>query len=122
MDTPKIPGPRDEGERQVLEKLMAIRDQLQLRKLDRTTYVRTQDVMVLYNQTIEQVRILSEIRNGKPVEENQGTVTLNNQPRHPQPSDSLSRAILANPLYSGQNSRQRLPAALALLHDNRPQQ
>ncbi|KAI1763985.1 hypothetical protein GGR53DRAFT_495739 [Hypoxylon sp. FL1150] len=71
MDTPKIPGPTDAGEQQVLEKLMAIRDQLQLRKLDRTTYVRTQDVMVLYDQTIEQVRILSEIRNGKPVEENQ---------------------------------------------------
>ncbi|KAI1778298.1 hypothetical protein F4818DRAFT_456186 [Hypoxylon cercidicola] len=71
METPKIPGPTDEGERQVLEKLMAIRDQLQLRKLDRTTYVRTQDVMILYDQTIEQVRILSEIRNGKPVQENQ---------------------------------------------------
>lgn len=80
MDTPKIPGPTDAGEQQVLEKLMAIRDQLQLRKSDRTTYVRTQDVMVLYNQTIEQVRILSEIRDGKPVEENQGTVTSDSHP------------------------------------------
>ncbi|KAI1107103.1 hypothetical protein F4804DRAFT_329625 [Jackrogersella minutella] len=71
METPKIPAPRDEGEREVLEKLIAIRDQLQLRKLDRTTYVRTQDVMVLYDQTIEQVRILSEIRRGKSAEENQ---------------------------------------------------
>lgn len=72
MDTPKIPAPRDEGEKQVLEKLMHIRDQLQLRKLDRSTYVRTQDVMVLYNQTIEQLKRLNEIREGKNVEENRG--------------------------------------------------
>lgn len=76
METPKIPAPEDEGEKGVLESLIAIRDQLQLRKLDRTTYVRTQDVMVLYDQTIEQVRILYEIRNGKVVEENRGTVVF----------------------------------------------
>ncbi|KAI1502817.1 hypothetical protein F5X99DRAFT_377577 [Biscogniauxia marginata] len=71
MDTPKIPAPRDEGEKQVLEQLVLIRDQLLLRKLDRTTYVRTQDVMVLYDQTIEQVKKLTEIRKGKSTEENQ---------------------------------------------------
>lgn len=73
METPKIPAPKDEGEREVLERLIAIRDQLQLRKLDRTTYVRTQDVMILYDQTVEQVKILNEIRAGKETEENQGT-------------------------------------------------
>lgn len=72
MDTPKIPAPRDEGEKQVLANLMHIRDQLQLRKLDRSTYVRTQDVMVLYDQTIEQVKQLDEIRRGKTTEENRG--------------------------------------------------
>ena len=72
MDTPKIPAPQDEGEKQVLEKLMHIRDQLQLRKLDRSTYVRTQDVMVLYDETIEQVKQLHEIRRGKNAEENRG--------------------------------------------------
>ncbi|KAI1475299.1 hypothetical protein F4774DRAFT_300611 [Daldinia eschscholtzii] len=70
METPKIPAPKDEGEKEVLEKLIAIRDQLQLRKLDRTTYVRTQDVMILYDQTIEQVKLLNEMRRGKSVEEN----------------------------------------------------
>ncbi|KAI1808101.1 hypothetical protein F4811DRAFT_549193 [Daldinia bambusicola] len=70
METPKIPAPKDEGEKEVLEKLIAIRDQLQLRKLDRTTYVRTQDVMILYDQTIEQVKILNEMRHEKSVEEN----------------------------------------------------
>lgn len=73
MDTPAIPAPRDEGEKQVLENLTHIRDQLQLRKLDRSTYVRTQDVMVLYDQTIEQVKRLNEIRQGKTTEENRGT-------------------------------------------------
>ncbi|OTB16601.1 hypothetical protein K445DRAFT_21557 [Daldinia sp. EC12] len=70
METPKIPAPKDEGEKEVLEKLISIRDQLQLRKLDRTTYVRTQDVMILYDQTIEQVKLLNEMRRGKSVEEN----------------------------------------------------
>lgn len=73
MDTPAIPAPRDEGEKEVLEQLMSIRDHLQLRKLDRSTYVRTQDVMVLYEQTIEQVKRLNEIRNGKTTEENRGS-------------------------------------------------
>ncbi|EMR67832.1 hypothetical protein UCREL1_5157 [Eutypa lata UCREL1] len=72
MDTPAIPAPRDEGEKQVLESLMQTRDQLQLRKLDRSTYVRTQDVMVLYEQTIEQVKRLNEIRQGRATEENRG--------------------------------------------------
>ncbi|ORY65525.1 uncharacterized protein BCR38DRAFT_514239 [Pseudomassariella vexata] len=70
MDTPKIPGPQDEGEKQVLQNLNEILTQLQLRKLDRTTYVRTQDVMVLYDRTIEQVKQLNEIRNGKKTDEN----------------------------------------------------
>lgn len=74
MDTPKIPPPKDEEEKQVLDRLVTIRDQLQLRKLDRTTYVRTQDVMILYDKTIEQVRQLTEIRAGKTTtEENRGT-------------------------------------------------
>jgi hypothetical protein len=74
METPKIPAPQDEGEKQVLEHLVAIQDQLLLRKLDRTTYVRSQDIMLLYDQTIEQVKRLHEIRSGKDVvEENRGT-------------------------------------------------
>lgn len=76
MDTPTVPAPQDEGEKQVLEKLVAIQDQLLLRKLDRTTYVRSQDVMGLYDETVYQVRHLNEIRSGKAVEENRGTLLL----------------------------------------------
>ncbi|KAI1331910.1 hypothetical protein F5Y16DRAFT_395200 [Xylariaceae sp. FL0255] len=71
MDTPKVPAPQDEGEKQILNKLVAIQDQLLLRKVDRTTYVRTQDVMDLYVQVIEQVKDLQELRKGKEnVQEN----------------------------------------------------
>lgn len=72
METPKFPPPQDEGEKQILEKLVAIQDQLLLRKLDRTTYVRSQDVMGLYEETIHQVKLLNEIRNGRTIEENRG--------------------------------------------------
>ncbi|RYO92310.1 hypothetical protein DL766_001905 [Monosporascus sp. MC13-8B] len=70
MDTPKIPAPKDEGEKEILDNMINIRDELQLRKLDRSTYVRTQDVMVLYDRTIDQVKRLNEIRHGKAAEEN----------------------------------------------------
>ncbi|KAI0206933.1 hypothetical protein F4808DRAFT_405885 [Astrocystis sublimbata] len=70
METPKFPAPKDEGEKQILANLCEIQDQLLLRKLDRTTYVRSQDVIKLYDDTISQVRHLTEVRNGKDVEEN----------------------------------------------------
>ncbi|GAP83300.1 putative protein YPL260W of Saccharomyces cerevisiae [Rosellinia necatrix] len=70
MDTPKFPPPQNEGEKQILEKLVAIQDLLLLRKLDRTTYVRSQDVMGLYDETVHQVKLLNDLRSGKSVEEN----------------------------------------------------
>ncbi|KAK3942236.1 hypothetical protein QBC46DRAFT_380367 [Diplogelasinospora grovesii] len=62
METPAIPLPNDARERDILEKLTAIRDQLLLLKGDRTNYIRSQDVMLLYDQVIEQVRQLNLIR------------------------------------------------------------
>ncbi len=70
MDTPAIPAPKDASERAILEKLQSIRDQLLLLKLDRTKYIRSQYVMVLYDQVIEQVRLLNETRQGRKHEEN----------------------------------------------------
>lgn len=70
MDTPAIPPPKDAREQEILEKLQAIRDQLLLLKQDRTKYVRSQDVMVLYDQTAAQVRLLNQIRDGKHTQEN----------------------------------------------------
>lgn len=73
MDTPAIPLPQNAREREVLDRLSIIRDQLLLLKRDRTTYIRSQDVIPLYDETIEQVKELNEIRaeNGHK-EENRG--------------------------------------------------
>lgn len=72
MDTPKIPPPRDEGERQVLQELELILARLQMIRADRANYVRSQDVRSLYDQTIAQVRLLNDTRKGKKTEENRG--------------------------------------------------
>lgn len=62
MDTPAVPAPRDSREQAILARLSVIRDQLLLLKQDRTTYIRSQDVIPLYDQTIEQVKELNDIR------------------------------------------------------------
>ncbi|KAK7425194.1 hypothetical protein QQX98_000109 [Neonectria punicea] len=62
METPAIPLPRDPRERAILDRLVMIRDQLLLLKQDRTNYIRTQDVMPLFEQTMEQVKELNVVR------------------------------------------------------------
>lgn len=62
MDTPVIPPPKDAREQEIMERLVAIRDQLLLLKQDRTKYIRSQDVIGLYEQTIEEIRKVNEIR------------------------------------------------------------
>lgn len=63
MDTPAVPLPRDPRERAILDRLVGIRDQLLLLKQDRTNYIRTQDVIPLFEQTMEQVKELNIVRN-----------------------------------------------------------
>ncbi|OIW23466.1 hypothetical protein CONLIGDRAFT_128597 [Coniochaeta ligniaria NRRL 30616] len=70
MDTPAVPMPKDSREREILERLTAIRDQLLLLKQDRTKYIRSQDVQQLYNQAIEQVKELNDARKGLEHSEN----------------------------------------------------
>ncbi|KAJ4302402.1 hypothetical protein N0V88_002546 [Collariella sp. IMI 366227] len=70
METPAVPMPKDARERQILDKLTVVRDQLLLLKRDRTKYIRTEDVMTLYEQVVEQVRQLNEIRQGEHKGEN----------------------------------------------------
>lgn len=79
MDTPAVPAPRDAREAAVLERLTVIRDQLLLLKRDRTTYIRSQDVIPLYDQTVEQVRELKTIRaETGSKEENRGATVFYN--------------------------------------------
>lgn len=72
-DSPLPRIPLDPKEQPILDKLQAIRTQLELLKRDRSTYVRSQDVLQLYDQVIEQVMILNEIREAKRLEQNKGT-------------------------------------------------
>jgi hypothetical protein len=72
MDTPAVPMPKDSREREILERLMAIRDQLLLLKQDRTKYIRSQDVQQLYDQAVEQVKQLNDVRKGIEHSENRG--------------------------------------------------
>jgi hypothetical protein len=81
MDTPTYSPPKDAREEQVLGKLSAIRDMLQLLRRDRSNYIRSQDVIPLYDETIEQVRQLSDVRTGDQ-EENQGEGRPRRRPRH----------------------------------------
>ncbi|EPE36833.1 hypothetical protein GLAREA_08996 [Glarea lozoyensis ATCC 20868] len=71
MDTPNLPPPLDPREQPVLQSLRVLRDQLTLLKQDRTTYVKSSDVMPLYDKVVEQVKLLNEIRADKPTEDNQ---------------------------------------------------
>lgn len=66
METPATPVPQNAQEREILERLVAIRDSLLLLKQDRTKYIRSQDVMGLYEDTIEEVRKVNQTRSSSP--------------------------------------------------------
>lgn len=61
-DTPINIFPLNADEQSILHRLVAIRETLRQRKWDKTTYVRSQDVVADYNAVIEQVRELSALR------------------------------------------------------------
>jgi hypothetical protein len=71
-DTPSHPLPLDPREQPILDNLQAIRDALTLLKSDRTSYVKAADVLALYDKTVDQVKLLTEIRADKPDEQNRG--------------------------------------------------
>jgi len=69
-DSPLPRIPLDPKEQPILDKLQSIRTQLELLKRDRSTYVKSQDVLKLYDEVIEQVIVLNEIRETKRLEQN----------------------------------------------------
>jgi hypothetical protein len=69
-DTPTL-SLLDPREQPILDSLLRIRDELTLLKQDRASYVKSSDVMPLYDRTVEQVRQLNQIRTDKPQEDNQ---------------------------------------------------
>lgn len=72
-DSPFAHAPLDPREKPILESLLLIRDKLLLLKQDRSTYIKSQDVIPLYDQVIEQVQSLNVIREDNKLEQNRGT-------------------------------------------------
>ncbi|KAJ4294494.1 hypothetical protein N0V90_008185 [Kalmusia sp. IMI 367209] len=75
-DSPAPRIPLDPKEQPILDKLLAVRTNLELLKQDRSTYVKSQDVIGLYDQVIEQVEILNHIRTTKRLEQNRVDTVL----------------------------------------------
>ena len=71
-DTPNLPVSLDPREQPILENLITIREDLTLLKQDRTTYIKSSDVLDLYDRVVKQVQELNAIRADKPQEQNRG--------------------------------------------------
>ena len=71
---PAVRAPLDPREQPILDTLLYLRDKLSLLKQDKTTYIKSQDVLALYSDVVEQVHLLNVIReeHGKPLEQNRG--------------------------------------------------
>lgn len=61
-DSPMYNAPVPAPERGILEKLVLVRDKLFLLKQDKSTYVKSSDVLPLYDEVIEQVHHLNDAR------------------------------------------------------------
>lgn len=73
-DSPAVEAPLDPREQPILDRILVVRDSLSLLKQDRSTYIKSHDVLKLYEEVIEQVHLLNVIREeqDKPLEQNQG--------------------------------------------------
>jgi hypothetical protein len=71
-DSPAVQAPLGSREQPILDKLLVIRDHLFLLKQDKSTYVKSTDVLPIYERVIEQVHLLNDIRAEKRLEQNRG--------------------------------------------------
>ena len=71
-DSPRPRIPLDAKEQPILDRLLQIRDELSLLKQDRSNYIRSEDVMKIYNEVDVQVEKLNQIRTHKRDEQNKG--------------------------------------------------
>lgn len=73
-DSPAVQIPLDPKEQPILDHILDIRNKLFLLKQDKSTYIKSHDVLALYEEIIEQVHLLNIIRkeHGKPQEQNRG--------------------------------------------------
>ncbi|KAJ4506639.1 CUB1 family protein C30C2.08 [Exophiala dermatitidis] len=75
-DSPITNAPVGPQEKPILDKLLLIRDKLLLLKQDKSTYIKSSDVLPLYEQVIEQVSILNEIRGSERLVQNRVDTVL----------------------------------------------
>ncbi|KAI4098760.1 MAG: hypothetical protein L6R37_006316 [Teloschistes peruensis] len=75
-DSPAFQTPLDPKEQPILDRILTIRDQLSLLKQDKSTYIKSYDVLEIYDHLIEEVHQLNVIReeHGKPSEQNRGAM------------------------------------------------
>lgn len=62
MDSPAVPAPLDPREQPILERLLRTRDALLLLKQDKSSYIKSRDVLPLYEEVIGQVETLNAVR------------------------------------------------------------
>ncbi|KUL83842.1 hypothetical protein ZTR_06578 [Talaromyces verruculosus] len=62
MDSPAVPVPLDPREQPILERLLRTRDALLLLKQDKSSYIKSRDVLPLYEEVIGQVETLNAVR------------------------------------------------------------
>jgi hypothetical protein len=75
-DSPFTRFPLDPKEQPILDRLLGLRDQLSVLKSDRTSYIRTQDVLDLYKRLIGEVEKLNDLRTDKRSEQNRVDTVL----------------------------------------------
>lgn len=68
-DSPAAFAPLDPLEQPILDELLRSRDALLLLKQDKSTYIKSHDVLPLYEQVVEQVQKVNDIREGRKQEE-----------------------------------------------------
>lgn len=62
MESPAVPVPLDPREQPILESLIRTRDGLLLLKQDKSSYIKSRDVIPFYEQVIAQVEKLNNVR------------------------------------------------------------
>jgi len=80
-ESPFTTAPLDPREKPILDALLVIRDKLLLLKEDKSTHVKSADVLTLYEAVVEQVHALNDIRAGKHLEQNRCMSCGQMQPR-----------------------------------------
>lgn len=75
-DSPITNAPVGAQEKPILDKLLLLRDKLLLLKQDKSTYVKSSDVLPLYEQVIEQVSILNQARGPEHLVQNRVDTVL----------------------------------------------